>query len=232
MLNEFNVLENYVGLYFRNGQFIETLKPGKYAFWKNVDNVKLYHKDLRMQYVDISGQEIMTNDRVTLRINAIVHYHIVDPLKSVSKSDDLLQTLYRESQLVLRSIIGIYDLEKLLTDKNSLIDLLESNLAAKTKELGIAIDSFGIRDIILPGDMKELMNKVIEAKKMSEANLISRREEIAAMRSQVNTAKMIEDNPTLMRLKELEVLEKIAVNSKLQVLLGEKGLTEKVMNLL
>ena len=90
----------------------------------------------------------------------------------------------------------------------------------------------GIRDVILPGDMKDLMNKVTEAKKAAEANLIVRREETAAMRSQANTAKLLEDNPTLMRLRELEVLEKVAAGGKLNVVLGEKGLADRVVNLL
>ena len=92
--------------------------------------------------------------------------------------------------------------------------------------------SVGIRDIILPGEMKDLMNKVTEAKKAAEANLIVRREETAAMRSQVNTAKLLQDNPTLMRLRELEVLEKVAATAKLNVVLGEKGLADRVVNLL
>jgi len=103
--------------------------------------------------------------------------------------------------------------------------------------LGLEIASVGIRDVILPGDMKDLMNKVTEAKKAAEANLISRREETAAMRSQANTAKLLADNPILMRLRELEVLEKIASSGKLNIVLGEKspsekGLVDKVVNLL
>ena len=79
--------------------------------------------------------------------------------------------------------------------------------------------------MILPGDMKDLMNKVTEAKKAAEANLITRREETAALRSQANTAKLLADNPTLMRLRELEVLEKIVAGGGLNVVLGEKGLS-------
>jgi regulator of protease activity HflC (stomatin/prohibitin superfamily) len=85
---------------------------------------------------------------------------------------------------------------------------------------------------ILPGEMKELLNKVTEAKKAAEANLIVRREETAAMRSQANTAKLLQDNPTLMRLRELEVLEKIAASAELKVVLGEKGLAERIVNVL
>jgi regulator of protease activity HflC (stomatin/prohibitin superfamily) len=80
--------------------------------------------------------------------------------------------------------------------------------------------------------MKELLNRVTEAKKAAEANLIARREETAAMRSQANTAKLLVENPTLMRLRELEVLEKIASAGKLNIVVGEKGLTDTVVNLL
>lgn len=98
--------------------------------------------------------------------------------------------------------------------------------------MGLEVVSFGIRDVILPGDMKDLMNKVTEAKKAAEANLIVRREETAAIRSQSNTAKLLQDNPTLMRLRELEVLEKIASTGKLNIVLGEKGLAERVINMI
>jgi hypothetical protein len=80
--------------------------------------------------------------------------------------------------------------------------------------------------------MKDLMNRVTEAKKAAEANLIARREETAAMRSQANTARLLAESPTLMRLKELEVLEKVATSGELKVVLGEKGLADKVVNLL
>ncbi len=103
--------------------------------------------------------------------------------------------------------------------------------------LGLEVSSVGIKDVILPGDMKDLMNKVTEAKKAAEANLIARREETAAMGSQANTAKLLADNPTLMRLRELEVLEKIAAAGKMNIVLGpstsETGeLADRVANLL
>ena len=86
--------------------------------------------------------------------------------------------------------------------------------------------------MILPGEIKDLMNKVTEARKAAEANLIARREETAAIRSQANTARLLAESPTLMRLRELEVLEKVAAGGKLSIVLGEKGLADKVVNLL
>ena len=221
-----------VGVLFIDGRYIDTLTSGLYAFWKGQSDSRVVEIDLRETMVDVGGQDIMTSDKVTLRLNAVVTYQIVDARKAVSQTDDVRQALYRETQLVLRAVIGTRELDTFLSDKDVVAKDIETNVARRAAELGLAIASVGIRDIILPGDMKDLMNRVTEARKAAEANLISRREETAAMRSQANTAKLLADNPVLMRLRELEVLEKIAAAGKLNVFLGEKGLTDKVMNLL
>ena len=225
------------GVLFIDGRYIETLEPGLYAFWKGRSEAKVVEVDLRETMVDVGGQEIMTADKVTLRLNAVATYKIVDAKKTITQTDDVRQALYRETQLVLRSVIGARELDVFLTDKDAVAKEIEDAVRRRAGELGLAIASVGIRDVILPGDMKDLMNKVTEARKAAEANLIARREETAAMRSQANTAKLLADNPVLMRLRELEVLEKIASGGKLSIVLGdrvpgEKGLTDKVINLL
>jgi regulator of protease activity HflC (stomatin/prohibitin superfamily) len=232
VLDVCTVNRDRVGVLFIDGRYIDTLAPGLYAFWKGESEAKVVEIDLRETMVDVGGQDIMTADKVTLRLNAVATYKIVDARKAVSQTDDVRQALYRETQLVLRGVIGARELDALLTDKDAVARELEENVRRRAGQLGLEIASVGIRDVILPGDMKELMNKVTEAKKGAEANLISRREETAAMRSQANTARLLADNPVLMRLRELEVLEKIAASSKLNIVLGEKGLADKVVNLL
>ena len=223
---------NHAGVSFQDGEYVETLTPGEYAFWRGVAASKVVEVDLREQSMDISGQEIMTADKVTLRMNAMVTYRIVDAKQAVTVSDGATQSLYREAQLALRAVVGTRDLDTFLTEKDAVTSAFEEAVRRRAGELGLEIISVGVRDIILPGEMKDLMNKVTEAKKAAEANLIVRREETAAMRSQANTAKVLADNPTLMRLRELEVLEKIATSGKLSVVLGEKGLADRVVNLL
>jgi regulator of protease activity HflC (stomatin/prohibitin superfamily) len=226
------VQAGYAGVYFRDGSFVETLLPGRYAFWKNVAEVKVVQLDTREQILDVAGQEIMTADKVTLRLNALVTYRVVDARLAVSVADDVRQALYRETQLVLRALLGARELDGFLTDKDGVVLELEQGLRRRVAALGLEVLTAGIRDVILPGEMKDLLNKVTEAKKAAEANLIVRREETAAMRSQANTAKLLQDNPTLMRLRELEVLEKVAGSAKLKVVLGDKGLTERIVNVL
>ena len=221
-----------VGVLFIDGRYLDTLDPGLYAFWKGTGDAKVVEIDLRETMADVSGQEIMTSDKVSLRMNAVVTYCIVDARQAVTATDDVRQTLYREVQLALRAVVGARELDSFLTDKDAVAAEIEEIVRRRAAELGLELASVGIRDVILPGDMKDLMNKVTEAKKAAEANLISRREETAAMRSQANTAKVLADNPTLMRLRELEVLEKIATTGNLNVVLGEKGLADRVVNLL
>jgi regulator of protease activity HflC (stomatin/prohibitin superfamily) len=232
VLNVFTVEEGHEGVYFKDGEYVKTLAPGQYASWMKVGKVKLYNIDMRETVLDVGGQEIMTSDKVTLRMNALVTYRVVDARKTVEKVNDVSQALYREAQLALRAVIGTREIDALLADKNTVASELETIIRRRAEEFGIRVISLGIRDIILPGEMKTLLNKVIEAKKAAEANIIVRREETAAIRSQMNTARLIQDNPSLMRMRELEVLERVAGSSKLQVILGEKGLTERIVNLL
>ena len=232
VLNVFTVEEGHVGVCFKNGEYVKTLAPGQYASWLKVGKVKLYAIDLRETVLDVGGQEIMTSDKVTLRMNALVTYRVTDARKTVERVSDVSQALYREAQLALRAVIGTRELDALLADKTVVAGELESIVRRRAEEFGIRVISLGIRDIILPGEMKALLNKVIEAKKAAEANIISRREETAAMRSQVNTAKLMQENPSLMRMRELEVLEKVAGSSELKVVLGEKGLADRIVNMI
>lgn len=226
------VARDRVGVLYVDGRYVDTLTAGEYAFWKGAGDARVVEVDLRETMVDVGGQDMITADKVTLRLNAVVTYKVVDARKAVSQTEDVRQALYREAQLILRSVIGARELDLFLSDKDGVANEIEDNIRRRAGELGLEIASAGIRDVILPGDMKELMNKVTEARKAAEANLIARREETAAIRSQANTAKLLAENPTLMRLRELEVLEKIAANGKLNIVLGEKGLTDRVVNLL
>jgi regulator of protease activity HflC (stomatin/prohibitin superfamily) len=232
MLEVLTVEQGHAGVLYVDGAYAETLPPGRHVFWKNVARVTLVPVDLREAMHDVAGQEIMTADKVTLRLNAVVTYRVTDALRVVSVTDDARQALYREAQLALRAVIGTRELDSFLTAKDGVAKELEEVLRPRASVLGFELIAVGIRDVILPGEMKTLLNRVTEAKKAAEANLIVRREETAAIRSQANTAKLLEESPMLMRLRELEVLEKVAASSKLNVVLGEKGLAERVVNLL
>jgi regulator of protease activity HflC (stomatin/prohibitin superfamily) len=221
-----------VGLLFKDGRIDTHLGPGVHALWKGVARTRVERVDLREQVLDVAGQEIMTADKVTLRLNAVVAFKVVDALQALTAVDDHVQALYREAQLALRAIVGTRELDALLSDKDDVAREVQAAVRDRIAPMGLELASFGIRDVILPGDMRDLLNKVTEARKAAEADLITRREETAAMRSQANTARILDSNPTLMRLRELEVLEKVAEKARLSVVLGEQGLTDRVVKLL
>ena len=218
--------------FYRHGAFAGLLEPGRHAFWKSEGGNGFHPVDLREQTLDIGGQDMLTADKLALRLNVSLSYRVDDVLKSLTAATDVRQSLYREAQLLLRARVGERELDALLADKDAMSGDLENAIRERAVQYGLVVTSFGVRDIILPGDIKALMNKVVEAKKASEAATIVRREETAAMRHQLNSAKLLADNPTLMRLKELETLEKVVSGGKFKVILGEQGLAEKVTKLI
>lgn len=231
-LEEFMVPEGYRGALYQDGALAELLEPGRYAFWRRGASVRVAQVSVREAVLDINGQDIMTRDNVTLRVNAVVVYRVRDVERALTAVEDVRTSLYRDAQLALREVVGERDLDGLFAEKDAVANALGAGLQTRAEHLGLADVRVGIRDVILPGDMRELLNRVTEAKKSAEAALITRREETAAMRSLSNTAKLMENNPTLMRLRELEVLSTIAEKASLTVVLGEKGLTDRVINMI
>jgi regulator of protease activity HflC (stomatin/prohibitin superfamily) len=218
-------------LLYRDGVHVDTLRGGLHVFWKGAGKVTWKAVDRREQTADVAGQEIMTADKVTLRVNLLVTYQVADPVRAVTAVADYAQALYREAQLVLRAAVGTRTLDALLGDKEAVGGEVRIALAERATDVGVAVRSVGLRDIILPGDMKSLLNGVIAAAKEAEANLIRRREETAAARSQANTAKLLAENPQLARLKELELLQTILAGSKTTFVFGPGDIAEQVRTL-
>ncbi|MEL7484902.1 MAG: slipin family protein [Planctomycetota bacterium] len=217
---------------FRDGELVEQLGAGHFIFWKGGPKVTWKSVDLREQVADIQGQEIMTADKVTLRMNLVVTHRVTDPAKAVTEVADWAQALYREAQLELRVAVGGRTLEKLLADKDEVGNEIKNRLAPRAAEFGITVSGVGLRDVILPGDMKLILNEVIVAQKQAEANLIRRREETAAARSQANTAKLLAENPALSRMKELEALQDILKGTTATFVLGSGDLADQIGSLL
>ena len=227
-----DVEPNHEVLVFLDGELVAQKREGPVVYWKDNRKAKVHAIDLREQTADVVGQEIMTRDKVTLRVNLAVTYQVVDPLQTVTVASDSDHALYREAQLVLRAALGVRTLDALLSDKEKVGAEIEQELAGRVESFGVRVRSVGLRDIILPGDMKEILNQVIQAQKEAEANVIKRREETAAARSQANTAKLLAENPVLARMKELEMLEGILDGTKTTFVLGRGELAGQIRTLL
>ncbi len=210
LVRKFTVLPNEKAVLFVDGKFLKELVSGSYYFWNNNISVEIKSADLRTQHLEIAGQELLTKDKAGLRINFFVRFRVLDIVVALTQNKDFEKQLYIMMQLALRESVGTLALDELLSRKDTLgTEILES-VTAKALEMGIEIADAGIRDVILPGDMKEIMNQVLVAEKKAQANTIMRREETASTRSLLNTAKLMEDNAMLFKLKEMEYVEKIA----------------------
>ena len=168
--------------------------------------------DTRLTRMEITGQEIMTQDKVGLRINFVCNYRITDYVKILTEIDDYAGQMHFAAQLALRDFVGKQKLDDILANKDELSRYAFERLKAKENEFFVEIIDAGVKDIILPGEIRDIMNTVLIAEKRAQANVITRREEVASTRSLLNTAKLMEENPTLYRLKELEHIERICEN--------------------
>ena len=204
------VPEHGAGILWIDGKVERLLKPGSYAFWKFNRNVAVEAVDLRLQVLEVAGQEILTRDKVGLRLNLSATWRFTDVLKAFTQLAKPAEHLYRELQFGLRAAVGTRTLDELLENKAVIDDVVTAHVRTKLAAHGIELDGVGVKDIVLPGEMKTILARVVEAEKSAEANVIRRREETAATRSLLNTAKVMEGNPVALRMKELETLERVA----------------------
>lgn len=226
-----NVPEHHQGLVYIDNVQQPPLTQGRYYYWLVNQTVGSQVADLRLQTCEVSGQELLTEDKVTVRANVVCNYRITDAPKWFAQHQSPEEYLYRELQFAIRALIGSKSMDTLLADKQGLDTELTALIRAKVPQ-GAEIDSAGVKDIILPGEIRSILTRVVEAEKSAQANNIRRREETAATRSLLNTARVMEENPTALRLKELETLEKVTEKiDKISVYGGLDGVLKGLINI-
>ena len=192
-----------------DGEVRERLGPGRHAYWTIGRTVRLAKIDMRPQPLEVTAQEILTKDRVGVRVTLTAFYKVTDPALAATASSDLGATLYRLVQFAIREAVATRTLDEILAARDAIDQEVRAFVAGRARDLGAEVGEIGVKDVILPGDVRDLLNKVVEAERLAKANLIRRQEETAATRSLLNTAKLMENNPLLLRLKELETLERL-----------------------
>lgn len=220
--------EGEIGLVYFDNVMQEPLTKGVYRFWNYQHMISCQVIDMRQRELDIAGQEILTKDKIGIRMNVACLYKIRDAVEFVSTVTDLKGQLYVAVQLAIREIVGNYKLDEILEAKERISGELFEILKEREKMFCVTFLTAGIKDIILPGEIREIMNSVLVAEKAAQANVISRREEVASTRSLLNTAKLMEENKTLYKLKELEYLERICEKVGEISVNGNAGLVEQL----
>jgi regulator of protease activity HflC (stomatin/prohibitin superfamily) len=222
---ETTAAEGQVAVRFVDGQLDAVLPAGRHAAWTTLRTVNFAVIDLRERVLAVPGQEVMTRDRVTLRLNLSATFKVKDArrLATVARAPD--DIVYLAMQLAAREAVTSRTLDELLAAREELVTVMTAPVRARAESLGLELTELGVKDVVLPGEMKDLLNKVIQATKEAEANVILRREETAATRSLAQTAKVLSENPLLVRHKELEAYKDLAAKvGQVHLVLGDGAL--------
>lgn len=224
------VTEQFAALIYVNGKLVQVAGPGVTAVWTALGAARVEQVDLRRQVLEVNGQEILTKDKVTLRVNISAEFRVTDPVVAATRVQNAAAVLYRMLQLAVRRTLGTRTLDELLLEKVDIEASTAGEIRAEMAQIGVEVGAMALKDVILPGEIREILNQVVAAEKQAQANLIKRREETAATRSLLNTARLMDESPVLLRLKELETLEKLTEKvGSVTVTGGFEGMLDKLL---
>lgn len=213
LYKKFEVSGFYKAHLYYNNKLVKLLDAGTYYFWKNGSvDVSTVFVDTRLIPMNVTNQEVLTKDKVTIRVSLVCTYRIKDYIKVITDIGNYSEQIHIACQLAMREYIGKYRLDEILESKEQMSEYILSKMQEKAEQFFVDIYETSVKDIILPGEIREIMNTVLIAEKKAQANVITRREEIASTRSLLNTAKLLDENKTLYKLKELEYIERICNN--------------------
>lgn len=210
LFRRLQVMEYQKAVVFADGRYEKTLGPGRYFLTRVFPCREAYLFDCRFVLLAVTGQELLTRDKLPVRLNLTARYRLADPAKAITTVQVYTTYLYEELQLAARATAAERTLDELLTQKTALTDELTEKVRPRAAEAGLELAACGVKDVVLPGDIKALVMKTAEAEQAAKAALITAREELAATRVRANTAKLVADNPAMLRLKELEVMAEFA----------------------
>lgn len=206
-INHQIVREYEAGLLYTNGQFTKLLSPGRYRLvtlpWRKEEIVRI---DTRRRQMAIQGQEMLTADGISVRLNVSAEFRVVDAPRAVHTVASYEAALYNALQILLRDEVQARSIDTLLADRGIIGARLRERAQPEADTLGLELTLVGVKDIILPGDVKRMLSQEVEAQRAGRAALVTAREETAATRARANTARLIGENPVLLRLREIEAL--------------------------
>ena len=219
-----HVRTGYSGLLLVNGEVFAQVEAGTKWVFENGNTYELKLVPKSIDSLEVNGQEMLTADKATVRVNFYVRYRVADLQRALLEVIDYAKELRLAAAIALREYVGGLRLDELLASKLDAGAALVAGLGDVRATLGVELVDAGLRDIVLPGDMRAIYNRVLEAEKTAEANAIVRRDEAAATRTKLNAAKLMDEHPTLRRLTELDYVERIAERvDKISVAGGSGG---------
>jgi regulator of protease activity HflC (stomatin/prohibitin superfamily) len=262
--NQITVYESYAGLLYENGAFTQLLTPGVYKlkrhwFDRTIRGIALV--DLRERSITIKGQEILTSDKVAIRVSLLVYYRVKDPEAAIHNVASYEERIYEDVQLAARRFLASRTLDAILSDRNEISDAVRDDVKESASGYGVEIFRADVKDLVFPGNLREIMNQVLETERRAEAKLIQARKDAEALkikndaenimarekleaererirmqaesdleRARLETqagleeARALAERPELLRLRELQTLERMArAGGRFVIGLGQEG---------
>lgn len=192
-------------LLYKSGAFDRQLETG--AYWITPFSDQIERIDIRPRQRVLSGQEILTKDRIAIKISLVLDYRPEDARKVMEGAVYSDGSLEEAARLALRAEVADLTLDEILEARSDLGDRIAKTLSERATELGFALEGVAVRDIMLPGNLKRAYSGVLEAQKDAERRLEQARGDHAVMRSLANTARLLDGNPSLAQARVLQALE-------------------------
>jgi len=198
------------GVIFRLGRCVGARGPGIIFLIPGIE--RMQKVDLRVITMDVPTQEVITKDNVTVKVNAVVYFRVVNPVDSVIKVYDFIKATSQLSQTTLRSVLGQSELDELLAHRDAINQRLQSIIDEGTEPWGVKVSTVEVKDVELPPNMQRAMAAQAEAERERRAKLIHADGEFQASKTLAEAAEIISKNPATIQLRYLQTLREIAVN--------------------
>src|SRR3984885_240020 len=216
LASSIRVLREYErGVIFRLGRLMEQRGPGLQLIIPSID--RMVRISLRTVTLTVPPQEIITRDNIPARVTAVCYYRVIDPQKAVTEIEDFPDATLQIAQTTLRSILGVADLDTLLSNREHLNESLQEVIDAQTEPWGIKVTSVEIKDVEIPERMQHAIARQAEAERERRAKIINAEGEAQAATRLADAADIIGRNPTTLQLRYLQTLREIGVNQNTTV---------------
>src|SRR5688500_5878371 len=210
IMNAVRIVQEYErGVVFRLGRLVGARGPGLFFLIPGIE--RMQKVDLRVITMDVPSQEAITRDNVTVKVNAVIYFKVVDPENAVVKVVDFIRATSLIAQTTLRSVLGQADLDTLLSERDQINQRLQQIIDEQTDAWGIKVSAVEVRDVELPQTMQRAMARQAEAEREKRAKIIHARGEFEASQQLAAAAEVIASQPATLQLRYLQTLTEIAV---------------------
>ncbi|TET59306.1 MAG: slipin family protein [Candidatus Stahlbacteria bacterium] len=209
VISAIKILKEYErAVVFRLGRFTNVKGPGLFILWPGID--KMAKVSLRVLAMDVPPQDVITKDNISIKVNAVAYFRVFEPSKAILEVEDYLYATNQLSQTTLRSVLGEYELDEILMQREKINMRLQKLLDQSTDPWGIKVSAVEIKHVDIPQDMQRAIARQAEAERERRAKVIHAAGELQAADKLNQAAKIISETPTGIQLRFLQTLSEIA----------------------